>query len=117
LPWRYARNVATVLYAGMGALVVLACVVAVALLLDALNVSLDAREAVIRPGGVAVAMLLVVPVLRQRARFRAALLADAAARRLLDPTGRLTHAGLVAWLAATLVVLVGFGFRPDLWPL
>jgi hypothetical protein len=117
LPVRFVRNLAGVLYAVGPALVLAGVVVAVTLLLDAADVSLRTQEIVLRPGGVAAALLLTVPVLRNRRRFRAAVVADTVVAQCVDPEGRLTQPGIVLWVAASLVTLAGFGFRPELWPL
>jgi hypothetical protein len=117
LPWRFVRNIGMVAVRGVPALVLGAVAVALTLVLDAANVSRYKQELLLRPAGVAVVVLLTLPVVRDRVRFRAAVVADAASRRLLEPDGRLTHTGLALWVVATLVALVGFGLHPDPWPL
>jgi serine/threonine protein kinase len=117
LPARFVRNVAGVLYAVGPALVLAGVVVAITLLLDAAGVSRATQELVLRPGGVAAALLLTVPVVRNRRRFRAATVADWAIGQCVGTEGRLTQAGIAVWVTAAVAAVAGFGFRPELWPL
>jgi len=117
LPVRFIRNLAGVLYTVGPALVLAGVVVAVTLLLDAANVSSRGQEIVLRPGGLAAAVLLTLPVLRDRQRFRAPVVGDWAIERCVDDSGHLTQAGIILWAGAAVIALAGFGFRPELWPL
>ncbi|CAN5208715.1 hypothetical protein BH18ACT4_BH18ACT4_07560 [soil metagenome] len=117
LTGRFVRNLSAVALSAVPALLVGGLTVAVTLLLDGFGVGADGRDVVLRPGAAATALLVALPVFRDRRRFRAAVIGEMAARRLVDGNGRLTSAGMVAWLVAALTAAVGFGFRPDLWPL
>jgi serine/threonine-protein kinase len=117
VPARFARNVGQVLLRGFPALLLVASALGVTLVLDALGVSTDTQELLMRPAGIAAALLLVVPIGRDRVHFRVAVVGDIVARRLLDPRGRLTRDGIVACVVAAFVVIAGFGFHPELWPL
>jgi hypothetical protein len=116
LPARYLRNLGAVFERGVAGILVAAGGLGIALLLDAAGAPPGSRDAMLRLCGIAAALLLVIPVLRDRTRFRAALVGDAAVRRLLRADGQLTRAGLGAWVVAGLVALLGFGLHPDLWP-
>jgi hypothetical protein len=102
---------------GFPALLLVASALGVTLVLDALGVSRDTQELLMRPAGIAAALLLVVPVGRDRVHFRVGVVGDIVTRRLLDPRGRLTREGIGACVAAVFVLLAGFGFHPELWPL
>lgn len=114
---RFVRNLAAVLRAGVPALVVGAGAVAITLLLGALGAGVHAQELILRPAGAVAAVLLALPVVRERWRFRVDVVSDAVYERAVDARGRLTHFGLGLWLVATIVVCLGVGLRPDLWPL
>jgi hypothetical protein len=116
LPARYIRNLGAVFERGVAGILVAAGGFGLALLLEASGAPPGSRDAILRCCGIAAAFLLVLPILRDRTRFRAALVGDAATRRLLRSDGSLTRAGLVAWVLAGLVALLGFGLHPDVWP-
>jgi hypothetical protein len=115
LPWRFVRNVGRVAYAAVPALLVAGVTVAVALLLHAASDTFTAEAWVLRVGGAVSAVLLVVPVFRDRVRFRAAVVGDRVVARALD-NGALTSFGMTIWIVTALVVLVAAGLRPDPWP-
>ena len=118
VPVRYVRNLAGVLYTVGPAAVLAGCVVAVTLLLDAAGVSTRSQEIVLRPGGLAAAVLLTLPVVRNRHRFRAATVGDWLMEQCLEPDGRITRpVGVTLWVVTGLVILAALGFRPELWPL
>jgi hypothetical protein len=109
------RNVGAVLRASVPALLVAGSAVAIALLLQATGADRAAEEWVLRPGAAAAALLVAIPVFRDRARFRAAVIGD----RVLDHAlehGALTSNGAALWVVAILLALIGFGLRPDLYP-
>lgn len=115
LPMRFVRNLGRVGYSAVPALLVAGVTVAVALLLNAVSSTFTAESWVLRIGGATSAVLLAVPVFRDRVRFRAAVLGD----RLLDRSlenGALTSFGLTIWIVTAVVVLVAAGLRPDPWP-
>ena len=118
VPVRFVRNLAGVLYTVGPAAVLAGCVVAVTLLLDAAGVSTRSQEIVLRPGGLAAAVLLTLPVVRNRQRFRAATVGDWLMERCLEPDGRIARpVGIALWVVTGLVALAALGFRPELWPL
>jgi hypothetical protein len=90
--------------------------IAVALLLQATGADRAAEEWVLRPGAACAAVLLVLPVFRDRARFRAAVIADKVIDFAIED-GKLTNNGAALWVVAVLLALIGFGLRPDLYPL
>jgi serine/threonine-protein kinase len=113
VPGRFVRNIAAVVYSGVLALLVLCVAVAVGLVVDT-----DTSDALsLRPGGALAAVLLTLPVFRNRYRFKAAVVADIAYDDALDDDGKLTGWGTGAWVVAALFALVAFGLRPDVWPL
>jgi hypothetical protein len=114
---RYVRNLVAGLYTAIPAVVVASATVGLTLFLDGVGVGRPGQELVLRPGGLAVALLLAIPVLRDRRQFRAAVTADLVVDKLLDDEGRLEPAGRLLWLVTALVVAIGFGFRPEVWPL
>ena len=69
VPMRLLRNVAGVAYRAIPALLLAAAVLAVALLFEAGGLGRAARELVVRPAGAGVALLLAIPVLRDRERL------------------------------------------------
>ena len=71
--------------------------VAVALLLDSLSSTFTAESWVLRVGGATASVVLCVPVFRDRARFRAAVVGDRVVERALDD-GALTSFGLAIWI-------------------
>ena len=115
VPLRFLRNVGRVFYAGVPALLVAAVTVAVALLLDSVSSTFTAESWVLRIGGATAAVLLCLPVFRDRVRFRAAVVGDQVVRRALDD-GALTSFGMAIWIFTALVVAIAVGLRPDLWP-
>ena len=115
LPMRFVRNVGRVAYAGVPALLVAGVTVAVALLLNAVSSTFTAESWVLRVGGATSAVMLSVPVFRDRVRFRAAVVGDRALARALD-NGMLTSLGLTLWIVTALVVAIAVGLRPDPWP-
>jgi hypothetical protein len=117
IPTRFARNVWQGLMRGVPGVLVGATALALTLALDAAGVSSATQELLMRPAGIACVLLLALPVVRDRQQFRVAVVGDHVARRLVDPAGRLSRLGLAMWAAAALIVTVGFGLHPDLWPL
>ncbi|MEY2405996.1 MAG: hypothetical protein QOG39_912, partial [Acidimicrobiaceae bacterium] len=115
VPARMVRNIGAVLRSGVPALLLVGSTVAVALLLQATGATRVAEEWVLRPGAAAAALLLAVPVFRDRLRFRAAVIGDRVLDYALDD-GELTSNGAALWVVAILLALVGFGLRPDLYP-
>jgi hypothetical protein len=115
LPMRFVRNVGQVTYAGVPALLVAGVTVAVALLLNAVSSTFTAESWVLRVGGATSAVMLAVPVFRDRVRFRAAVVGDRVLARSLD-NGTLTSFGLTLWIVTALVVAIAVGLRPDPWP-
>lgn len=115
VPVRFARNVGQVLYAGVPALLVAGVTIAVALLLNAVSSTTTAESWVLRVGGALSAVLLAVPVFRDRVRFRAAVVGDRVLSSSLD-NGALTSFGLSLWIVTALLVTIAVGLRPDPWP-
>jgi serine/threonine-protein kinase len=115
VPARMVRNIGAVLRSGVPALLLVGSTVAVALLVQATGATRVAEEWVLRPGAAAAALLLAVPVFRDRLRFRAAVIGDRVLDYALDD-GELTSNGAALWVVAILLALVGFGLRPDLYP-
>ncbi|MEY2449260.1 MAG: serine/threonine protein kinase, bacterial [Acidimicrobiaceae bacterium] len=115
LPMRFVRNVGRVGYAGVPALLVAGVTVAVALLFNAVSSTFTAESWVLRVGGATSAVMLAVPVFRDRVRFRAAVVGDRVLARSLD-NGTLTSFGLTIWIVTALVVAIAVGLRPDPWP-
>ena len=115
VPVRFLRNVGRVFYAGVPALLIAGVTVAVALLLDSVTSTFTAESWVLRVGGATAAVVLCLPVFRDRVRFRAAVVADKVVDRALDD-GMLTSLGLSLWIVTALVVAIAVGLRPDLWP-
>ena len=115
LPMRFVRNVGRACYAGVPALLVAGVTVAVALLLNAVSSTFTAESWVLRVGGATSAVMLAVPVFRDRVRFRAAVVGDRVLDRALD-NGTLTSFGLSIWIVTALVVAIAVGLRPDPWP-
>ena len=115
VPVRFVRNVGRVFYAGVPALLIAAVTVAVALLLDSVSSTFTAESWVLRIGGATSAVVLCLPVFRDRVRFRAAVVGDRVVERALDD-GMLTSFGLAIWILTALVVAIAVGLRPDLWP-
>lgn len=115
LPMRFVRNVGRVCYSGVPALLVTGVTVAVALLLNAVSSTFTAESWVLRLGGATSAVMLAVPVFRDRVRFRAAVVGDRVLDLSLDK-GTLTSFGLAIWIVTALVVAIAVGLRPDPWP-
>lgn len=115
LPMRFIRNVGRVAYAGVPALLVAGVTVAAALLLNAVSSTFTAESWVLRVGGATSAVMLAVPVFRDRVRFRAAVVGDRVLDRALED-GALTSLGLTLWIVTALVVAIAVGLRPDPWP-
>jgi hypothetical protein len=115
VPARMVRNVGAVLRVSVPALLLAGSAIAIALLLQATGADRAAEEWVLRPSAAAAALLLVVPVFRDRARFRAAVIGDRVADLSLDGS-TLTSNGAALWVVAILLALIGFGLRPDLYP-
>ena len=69
----------------------------------------------LRVGGALAAVVVSVPVFRDRVRFRAAVVGDRVLERSLDG-GMLTSWGLSLWIVAALVAAIAVGLRPDPWP-
>jgi hypothetical protein len=115
LPLRFVRNLGRVGYSAVPALLVAGVTVAVALLLNASTDTFTAEAWVLRVGGATSAVLLVLPVFRDRVRFRAAVVGDRVLDRSLE-NGALTSSGLTIWIVTALVVLIAAGLRPDPWP-
>ncbi len=115
LPLRFLRNIGRICYAGVPALLIAAVTVSVALLLDATTSTFTAESWVLRVGGAVSAVMLAVPVFRDRVRFRAAVVGDRLLAASLEE-GTLTSVGLALWIVAALVVAIAVGLRPDPWP-
>jgi hypothetical protein len=115
VPVRFLRNVGRVVYAGVPALLIAGVTVAVALLLDSVSSTFTAESWVLRIGGATSAVVLCLPVFRDRVTFRAAVVGDEVVDRALDD-GALTSFGLALWIVTALVVAIAVGLRPDLWP-
>ena len=115
VPMRFVRNIGRVFYAGVPALLIAAVTVAVALLLDSVSSTFTAESWVLRVGGATAAVVLCLPVFRDRVRFRAAVVGDRVVDRALED-GALTSFGLAIWIFTALVVAIAVGLRPDLWP-
>jgi serine/threonine-protein kinase len=114
---RFVRNLASMLWTGVPAMLVAALMVSFMLLAAATEASRSTEDWILRLGGAAMALLLTRPVFRNRARYRAAVIEDLARERLLDRGGRLTVAGWATVIIAVGVTALGFAFQPDLWPL
>jgi hypothetical protein len=117
VPMRFIRNVGAVVYTAVPALLLTGLVVATVLVLDAAHVARSTQELLLRPAGAAVALLLAVPVVRNVARFRVGVVAAEVGRRGFDRAGGFTRFGLGLWLVALVLVVAGFAFHPELWPL
>lgn len=117
VPMRFIRNVGAVLYTAVPALLLGGVLIATVLVLDAAHVAHSTQEALLRPAGAAITLLLAVPVVRNVARFRVGVIAAEVGRRGFDRTGGFTRFGLGLWLAAAVLVVAGLAFHPELWPL
>ena len=115
VPLRFLRNVGRVVYSGVPALLIAAATVASSLLLDSMTSTFTAEAWVLRVGGATAAVVLCLPVFRDRVRFRAAVVGDWVVDRALDD-GMLTSFGMTLWIVTALVVAIAVGLRPDLWP-
>jgi hypothetical protein len=115
VPMRFLRNVGKVFYSGVPALLVAGVTVALALLLDSLTSTFTAESWVLRVGGATSAVLLAVPVFRDRVKYRAAVVGDRLLGLSLD-NGALTSFGLAVWIVTALMVAIAVGLRPDPWP-
>jgi hypothetical protein len=115
LPMRFVRNLGRVGYSAVPALLIAGVTVAVALLLDSVMATFTAQSWVLRLGGATAAVVLVIPVFRDRVRFRAAVLGDRVLGLSLD-NGTLTSFGLSVWILAALTAAIAVGLRPDPWP-
>jgi serine/threonine-protein kinase len=113
---RFVRNLASMLWTGIPAMLVASLVVAAMLLADATEASRSTEDWILRVGGAAMALLLTRPVFRNRSRYRAAVIEDIAGSRLVDGDGRLTVAGWATVIVCVGVASLGFALRPDLWP-
>jgi hypothetical protein len=115
VPMRFVRNIGKVFYSGTPALLIAGVTVAVALLLDSTSSTFTAESWVLRLGGAVAAVVLVLPVFRDRFRFRAAVVGDRVLGLALDH-GALTSFGLGVWIFTAVIVSVAVGLRPDPWP-
>jgi hypothetical protein len=115
VPLRFARNVGHVFYVGVPALVIESATIAVALAIGAVSSTFTVEEWVLRLGGALAAVVLCVPVFRDRVQFRAAVVGDRVLDKALD-NGTLTSFGLSLWIAMALVAAIAVGLRPDPWP-
>ncbi|MGH9246136.1 MAG: serine/threonine-protein kinase [Acidimicrobiales bacterium] len=113
---RFLRNLTSMLWTGIPAVLASGVLVAGVLLLNATNASPSLRDWVIRVGGASIALLLARPVFGNRARYRAAVVEDVARDRLVEREGRLTHAGWATVIGAIAVATAGLVLRPELWP-
>jgi uncharacterized membrane protein len=113
---RYVRNLLSMAWTAVPALLVAGVLVAATLLLNGSGVSRSVQDWVLRAGGAGVAVLLVNGVFGNRLRFRAAVLEDLVRPSLLDGNGRLRRAGWVVVAGAILLAMVAAAWRPDLWP-
>jgi hypothetical protein len=116
VPVRFVRNIGHVVYTAVPAFLVAAVTIALALLLNATMATFTAEAWVLRVGGALSAVLLTVPVFRDRVRFRAAVIEDRVLARALETDGTLTSFGLSVWIVAALVLAIAVGLRPDPWP-
>jgi serine/threonine-protein kinase len=114
---RFVRNLVSMIWTAVPALIVIAVLVAAALLLDGSGVSDTVQDWVLRAGGAGVALLLLDGVLGNRRRYRAAVIEDMGRSRLLDPAGRLTTAGWAFLVVAVGLVALALAVEPELWPL
>lgn len=114
---RFVRNLVSMAWTGVPALIVAGVLVAATLLLDGSGVDRPAQDWVLRAGGAGVALLLADGVLGNRVRYRAAVMEDVVRPRLLARSGRLTRAGWMVVAAAVVLTLLAVAWRPDLWPL
>jgi hypothetical protein len=114
---RFLRNLLSMVWTAVPALIVVALLVAASLLLDGSGVSDTVQDWVLRAGGAGVALLLVDGVLANRLRYRAGVIEDLARARLLRSSGRYTPAGWMFLAVAVLVVAVALAMEPELWPL
>jgi hypothetical protein len=113
---RFVRNLLSMVWTAVPALIVIGLLLAAALLLDGSGVSDRVQDWVLRAGGAGVALLLVDGVLGNRQRYRAGVIEDLARGRLLR-SGRYTVAGWVFLAVAVLVIAVAWAMEPELWPL
>jgi serine/threonine-protein kinase len=114
---RYLRNLVSMVWTAVPALIVVGLLVAAALLLDGSGVNDTVQDWVLRAGGAGVALLLVDGVLANRLRYRAWVIEDLARARLLLPSGRFTSVGWAFLGAAAVVIAVALAMEPELWPL
>jgi hypothetical protein len=114
---RFLRNVAVSLLRAVPALVVLVVLVACWYPLHDSVRTVGAADWFLRLSGAIAGLLLVVPALRGSAKFATGTAVDAAHLRVAPEGLRLARAGWVLWLACALLVAIGLGFSPDVWPL
>jgi serine/threonine protein kinase len=114
---RMLRNLVSMVWTAVPALIVVGLLVAAALLLDGSGVNDTVQDWVLRAGGAGVALLLVDGVLANRLRYRAWVIEDLARSRLLRGAGRFTTIGWVFLGVAVLVIVVALAMEPELWPL
>jgi hypothetical protein len=114
---RYLRNLLSMVWTAVPALVVIGLLVAASLLLDGSGASDTVQDWVLRAGGAGVALLLLDGVLANRLRYQAGVIEDMGRSRLLRGSGRLTPAGWMFLAAAAVVIAVALAMEPELWPL
>ena len=113
---RYIRNLFSMAWTAVPALIVIGLLIATSLLLDGSGVSGTVQDLVLRAGGAGVALLLVDGVLANRLRYRACVIEDLGRARLQRPSGRLTRAGWVFLAVVAVLIAVAVSWEPELWP-
>ncbi|HEY2815141.1 MAG TPA: serine/threonine-protein kinase [Acidimicrobiales bacterium] len=115
VPVRFLRNVGHVCAVGVLALVLTGATVALWLAVDGLTSTTTVEDWLLRVGGAAAMAALVLPVLRDRMQFRAALVVDRAVGLAVED-GRLTPIGQGLWVVAAIFVVASITLRPEPWP-
>src|SRR5581483_8731966 len=116
LPVRFVRNVGHAVLAAVPAILLTGAAVALSLVLDSIESTTTAQDWMLRIGGAAAMLAFVVPVWRDRVRFRVAVVVDRAVALAVDRQGSLTPFGVGLAVVAAVFVVGAIGFRPEPWP-
>lgn len=117
LPVRFVRNLAVGLARSIAAVAVAAIGIATVQVLVDAAVGSAIRDFAVRCTGIAMALVLLLPIRHAGRGFRTEVGIDAAVARVMTGSSRVTSGVAVVWVVSVAVTAVAVWLRPELWPL
>lgn len=117
LPVRFVRNLAVGLARSIAAVAVAAIGIATVQVLVDAAVGSAIRDFAVRCTGIAMALVLLLPIRHAGRGFRTEVGIDAAVAHVMTGSSRVTSGVAVVWVVSVAVTAVAVWLRPELWPL